>query len=155
MHHPDMSIDLVAASASDAGLIGSLLDEYLSELSRHRDVSTGATNSASYSHLDAYWSEEGRNAFIIQCGGHIVGFALIRGPVSTGSPAYQLAEFYIKPDSRGLGIGLRSALGIWKRLPGQWELRVHARNEGAVQFWAASAKASRTRGTSSQLRTTR
>jgi hypothetical protein len=70
-----------------------------------------------------------------------VGFAFIRDPASTGSAEHQLAEFYIEPDSRRLGIGRRAAAAIWRRFPGQWELQVHARNSAAVQFWASCAEA--------------
>ncbi len=130
-----MQVELVVAGSSDADLIDSLLDEYLRELGSYRDISSGATTSAPYPYLDAYWSEPGRHAFIIQHGGHSVGFALIRDPTSTKSAVYQLAEFYIKPESRRLDIGRRAVRAILKRFPGQWELQVHTRNSAAVQFW--------------------
>ena len=136
-----MQTELVVAVSSDTDLINSLLDEYLLELGSYRDVPSGATNSVSYPYLDAYWSEPGRRAFIIQYGGHSVGFALIRDPTSTKSAVYQLAEFYIKPESRRLGIGRRAVHAIWKRFSGQWELQVHTRNSTAVQFWESCIEA--------------
>ena len=136
-----MQTELVVADSSDADLINSLLDEYLLELGSHRDMHSGAIISTSYPYLDAYWSEPGRYAFIIQRGGYSVGFALIRDPTSTKSAVYQLAEFYIKPENRRLGIGRRAVRAILKRFPGQWELRVHTRNSAAVQFWESCLKA--------------
>jgi predicted acetyltransferase len=136
-----MSIELTAATQSDVGVIRAMLDHYLGELSGHREVPVGATNSASYPYLDAYWSEPGRHAFLIRSGGRVVGFALIRDPDSTGSATHQLAEFFIEPESRRLGIGRGAAAAIWQRFPGQWELRVHARNAAAVRFWSSSAEA--------------
>ena len=130
-----MQTELVVAGSSDADLINSLLDEYLLELGSYRDVPSGTTTSAPYPYLDAYWSEPGRYAFIVQYGGRSVGLALIRDPTSTQSVVYQLAEFYIKPESRRLGIGRRAVCAILKRFPGQWELQVHTRNSAAVQFW--------------------
>ncbi len=137
-----MQIELAIAGSSDTDLINSLLNEYLLELSSYQDVPSEATSSASYPYLDAYWSEEpGRHAFIIQRGGHSVGFALIRDPTSTKSVVYQIAEFYIKPESRRLGIGRRAVRAIWRRFPGKWELQVHTRNSTAVQFWESCLKA--------------
>ena len=130
-----MQTELVVAGSSDADLINSLLDEYLLGLGSYRDVPSGTTTSASYPYLNAYWSEPGRHAFIIQRGDYSVGFALIRDPTSTKSAVYQLAEFYIKPERRRLGIGRRAVCAILKRFPGQWELQVHTRNFAAVQFW--------------------
>ena len=136
-----MQTELVVAGSSDADPINSLLDEYLLELGSYRDVPSGATTSASYPYLNAYWSEPGRHVFIIQHGGHSVGFALIRDPTSTKSAVYQLAEFYIKPESRRLGIGRSAVCAIWKQFPGQWELQVYTRNSAAVQFWESCIEA--------------
>lgn len=138
--HHDTGIELVAASSSDARLISSLLDEYLRELSQHRDVPIGATDSANYRYLGAYWSEPGRHAFLIKQGSLEVGFAFVRDPTSTRAAVHELAEFYINPESRRLGIGRHAALAIWNRFPGEWELQVHSRNAGAVQFWTSCAE---------------
>jgi predicted acetyltransferase len=135
-----MSIQLAEARQSDACVIQPMLDDYLWELSSHREVPIGATESASYPYLDAYWSEPGRHAFLIRSSGGVVGFAFIRDPDSTGFAEHRIAEFYIKPESRRLGIGRRAAAAIWQRFPGQWELQVHAGNAAALQFWASCAK---------------
>jgi predicted acetyltransferase len=139
-NHLDNPIELAAASLSDARLIESLLDDYLRELSEHRDVPVGATDSARYPYLDAYWSEPGRHAFLIKRSGDIVGFALVRDPASTGSAIHQLAEFYIKPESRRSGIGHHAVLAIWEKFPGEWELQVHAQNSSAVRLGASSPR---------------
>ena len=135
--HLDTPIELAVASLSDARLIEPLLDDYLCELSKHREVPVGATDSATYRFLHAYWSEPGRHVFIIKRSGDLVGFAFVRDPISTGSSIHQLAEFYIKPELRRFGVGRRAVIAIWERFPGEWELQVHARNSGAAQFWAS------------------
>jgi len=130
-----MITELVRANLSNSRQIESLLDDYLGELSNYRDIPIGATSSVNYPYLDAYWSEMGRHIFLIQSKGQVVGFAFIRDPSSTKSIAYQVAEFYVRPDSRHLGIGRDAVLEIWKLFPGQWELQIHARNAAAVRFW--------------------
>ncbi len=132
-----MVIELVKAIRSNSRQIESLLDDYLGELSNYREVSIGATNSVNYPYLDAYWSEVGRHIFLIKHSERVVGFAFIRDPSSTESVAHQIAEFYVRPDSRRLGVGRRAVLEIWKLFPGQWELQIHARNTGAVRFWTS------------------
>jgi len=136
-----MSIGLAEVRQADACLVESMLNDYLRELSTHRQVPVGAIDAVSYPYLNAYRTERGRHAFIVRSDGEAVGFAFIRDPDSTGSPEHQLAEFYIKPDSRRLGIGRRATAAIWQRFPGRWELQVHARNSAAVSFWAACAEA--------------
>ena len=137
---PVMKIDVVEASESDATQVGALLDEYLRELSSYCEGSIGATDSTNYPYRDAYWSEPGRHAFFIQRSGCVVGFAFVRDPISTKLTVHEIAEFYVKPESRRQGVGRRAVLAIWQRFPGQWEVQVHARNSGAVQFWTLCAE---------------
>lgn len=85
-----MPVELLAVTATDAGIIETLLNDYLQELSRHRDVPVGATDSASYPYLSLYWSEPGRHPFLIRLQNDrlqndhydIVGFVLVRDPTS-------------------------------------------------------------------------
>lgn len=135
--HEDTPLELATARSDDTGLIASLLDDYLRELSAYRDQPAGPTDSSGYRHLDAYWSEAGRHAFLIRREGRVAGFAFIRDPASTGSAAHEFTEFYIEPASRRLGIGRRGVYAIWKRFPGNWQFQVHARNSGGVRFWSS------------------
>lgn len=132
-----MVVKLVKAKQSNSRQIESMLDDYLGELSNYREVSIGATSSAYYQHLEAYWSEIGRHIFLIQCSKRVVGFAFIRDPDSTESDFHQVAEFYVRPDSRRLGLGRSAVLEIWNLFSGQWELQVHTRNTAAVKFWVS------------------
>jgi len=135
-----VKVTIVEATRSDAGRIAELLDDYLGELSSHREVPVGAVDAASYPYLDAYWTEPGRQAFLLANEGRAAGFALIRSPASTGTPAFQMAEFYVAPKSCRMGIGRQAAVTIFRRHLGPWELQVHARNAAAVSFWAASIR---------------
>lgn len=136
-----MEVDLTELRPGDRPTIVALLDDYLHELAGHREIAIGATEASSYPYLDAYFSEAGRHAFLIRHNGKVVGFTLIRGPASTGR-VWQVAEFYIAPGSRHIGIGREATASIWGRFPGSWELQVHARNSAAVQFWASCIEAS-------------
>lgn len=111
-----------------------MLDDYLGELAAYRERPGGATFARGYPYLDAYFSETGRYPFVIRQRGSIVGFAYIRGPASTGR-AWQVAEFYIVPRSRGEGLGGAALASIWRRFPGDWELQVHVQNVIAIRFW--------------------
>jgi predicted acetyltransferase len=64
---------------------------------------------------------------------------LIRGPASTGR-AWEVAEFYVVPESRREGVGCAALASIWRRFPGDWELQVHSRNSDAVRFWLSCVK---------------
>jgi predicted acetyltransferase len=137
--HLDMPVEVASASPGDARVIESLLHDHLRELSNHLNVAGGA-EATDYPYLKRYWSDAGRHAFLVQAGGRTVGFALVRGPASTGSAVHHFAEFYVQPSSRRRGIGRSAVFAIWKRFPGPWELQVHASNGPAVRFWASCAE---------------
>jgi predicted acetyltransferase len=136
-----MAVDLSEARLGDRDTIADLLDDYLQELAQHREVAVGATDSRSYPYLDGYFSEPGRRAFLIRREGKLAGFALIREPASTGR-FWEVAEFFITPASRRMGVGRDALALIWRRFPGSWELQVHARNTAALRFWTSCIEAS-------------
>ncbi len=129
-----MAIQLVEVAHADRDLLVELLDSYLCELAGNRDVAHGATCAAEYPYLDAYFAEAGRHALFIHHQGRPSGFALVRGPQSTGS-TWQFAELYVASASRRQGVGRDAVLAVWKRFAGDWELQVHARNAQALEFW--------------------
>lgn len=134
-------LELLAVGPKDRGVLVALLDEYLAELSGHRERPVGATKAKEYRHLDAYFAEPGRHAFFVSVRSEVAGFALIRGPESTGT-GWQVAEFYVEPRHRRAGLGRWTMASIWDRFAGTWELQVHATNAPAVAFWEACARAS-------------
>jgi predicted acetyltransferase len=130
-----VTVELRRAYADEAGLVESLLDPYLREVSAHREIEVGSTSAAENPYLPLYWSEPGRFAFTIRRGAEVVGFALVRGPESTGSGRFQVAEFYVEPFHRRRGAGREAVAALWRLFPGEWELQVHLLNAAGVRFW--------------------
>jgi len=129
---------LTLAAPSDSPLVASLLDDYLEELSRHREVPIGASDAASYPYLEAYWRELERFPFIIGHPGEVVGLVFVRRRTTEVPPLIEVAELYIRPAHRRRGIGTAVLDELCDRYPGDWELQVHAPNAGALRFWASS-----------------
>ena len=89
-------VELAVARLCDARSIEVLLSEYLRELSEHREVPVGATDSAAYQFFDAYWSEPGRHPFLVRRGTQTAGFAFVRDPASTRSGRFfRMAPLFI------------------------------------------------------------
>jgi predicted acetyltransferase len=133
--------ELTAVLPKHRDVLVALLDEYIDEMSGYQERPLGATKGEEYRYLDAYFGEPGRHAFLVCVGGEVAGFALIRGPESTGT-RWHVAEFYVTAPYRRSGVGRWAMTSIWKRFPGSWELQVHATNAAAIGFWAACARAS-------------
>ena len=118
-----------------------LVDASLTELNTHRDEPVGPIDAASYAYLPLYWKEPGRHPFFIDVprgqgsepGELPAGFVLIREVASQSH--IEMSEFYVRPESRRIGVGRAALEQVWQRFPGSWRLTVHARNIAGSEFW--------------------
>jgi len=124
----------------DRAALEALFDDYLRELASHRDVAVGATDARSHPYLPLYWAEPGRHPFFIVDEGRRSGFAMVREVPSEA--VVQMAEFFLAPGVRRRGLGRQAVAEIWRRLPGDWQLQVHVRNEAGIAFWDRCVRAS-------------
>lgn len=51
-----------------------LLNDYLGELSQHREIGVGATSATEYQYLKDYWSDRSRFPFTLWVNSELVGF---------------------------------------------------------------------------------
>jgi predicted acetyltransferase len=110
------------------------------------DLSAGGTGvfpaltvtGQSEGELLAGWFRNDRSTpLLVLRAGVPVGFALVErvlGAAAT-SPQYHLAEFFIRRQDRGLGVGREAAGLIFTRFPGDWRVTESSRQSGAVNFW--------------------
>ncbi len=131
-----MTLEVRLIPETDRPQIERMLDHYLRELSRYREIPVGANTAAAYPYLDAYWSDPDRFPFGLWLDGELAGFVLVRRKSPARGRVWQVAEFYVKPEHRRRRVGTRAAATIWRRHPGEWELEVMRRNKGADRFWA-------------------
>jgi predicted acetyltransferase len=134
------SIQLAPVGLADRERLAALMDDYLAEMVGHREHPIGSTSSRDYRYFDAYFTEPCRHAFFLCDHDGIHGFALLRGPESTGT-VWHVAEFYVMPASRRGGRGRAAAAAMWRRFPGDWELQIHLRNSAALHFWRSCVAA--------------
>jgi predicted acetyltransferase len=138
--NPD-DVVLDVASPADAALMSNLLELYIHDLSEaFPAVELGPDGRFGYRNLPLYWSEpERRFPFIIRCGGRVAGFVLAtRGSPATDDPTVlDIAEFFVLRRYRRRGVGRRAVTLLWRRLPGQWVVRVSDGNRSAMPFWTS------------------
>jgi predicted acetyltransferase len=67
----------------------------------------------------------------------LAGFVLVKrgSEISGNETAWDMAEFFILRGHRRSGVGTTAAHEVWKRFPGQWEVRVMESNHAASHFW--------------------
>ena len=97
-----MNVEVRQAAKEEQNQIEALLNDYLSELSQHREICVGATSAAEYRYLKDYWSDSSRFPFTLWTNGELAGFAFVRRTEEDQKPVFQVAEFFVKPKYRPL-----------------------------------------------------
>jgi predicted acetyltransferase len=130
-----MEFELVPATLRHKPIVRSLLQFYLYDFSEMEDLHVDFSGHYVYPYLDNYWTEPGRYALLVRCGGHWAGFALVRTLEQGDHRHYQLAEFFIMRRYRRRGLGRAVAAAVFDRFPGRWEVNQIIANTAATAFW--------------------
>ena len=88
--------------------------------------------------LMARWfADDSSHPLIILKNERPVGFALVSRPLrpQRAQIDFRMAEFFIKPAERRLGVGRDAAVLIFNRFSGMWEVSEFLYNKPAVAFW--------------------
>lgn len=132
-----MNVEIIPARPEQETVLANLLELYAHDFSEFMSLELGADGRFGYQHLSSYWKEPGRYPFLITVEGRLAGFAFVRrgSEISGDADVWDMAEFFIVRGSRKAGVGTKAAHKIWRRFPGNWEVRVMARNRKAGKFW--------------------
>lgn len=118
------------ARDADRPALGDLFEAYLAELSQYGETSDARV------YLDLYWQAPDRLPYLINHDGRIAGFVLVNTETVTDLPTdHAIAEFYVCPDARRLGLGQAAARQVFRAHPGQWEVAIMRKNTPALAFW--------------------
>jgi predicted acetyltransferase len=127
-------VELLVAAREQEPILANLLQLYVYDFSELLGLDVESDGRFSYPHLPLYWTEPGRDPFLVTVDEKPAGFVLVK----TGSEwdVRDMAEFFILRRYRRLGVGTRVTHEVWRRLPGPWEVRVMEANSQAQHFWA-------------------
>jgi predicted acetyltransferase len=82
--------------------------------------------------LLTYLAYEDHWPLLIKENNEIVGFSLIR---KSKPETHVIGEFFIKPESRRIGVGTLAVSQIVHSFPGNWEVPFQEENAKAAIFW--------------------
>src|SRR5882672_3536388 len=135
---PSGHIEVIPAAAEQEPILANLLELYAHDFSEFLDLELGADGRFGYKRLALYWSEPGRQPFLVRIDGKLAGLVLVKNgsDVSGNTTVWDMAEFFVIRGYRRRGIGTQIAHEVWKRFPGAWEVRVMESNIPAYHFWA-------------------
>jgi predicted acetyltransferase len=133
----DANFELISASPEQQSILADLLDLYAQDFREFHEISIGEDGRFCYPHLPRYWTDPTRHAILVSIDGKWAGFALVRkgSEVSSDQNVCDMAEFFVLRGYRRRGLGTRIAHQVWRRFPGEWEVRVMQANVSAHQFW--------------------
>ena len=136
-------IELIPATPEQQPIVANLLELYVHDFSEFHQIELGDDARFGYPDLLLYWSESTRHPFLINIDGKLAGLAFVRkgSRVSGDQNVWDMAEFFVLRGYRRRGTGTRIAHEVWRRFPGQWEVRVMQANVSAHQFWQQAISA--------------
>lgn len=115
--------------------------ETLSALSMNTGMYPVADEFAErHGELMARWfADDSSHPLVILKNDQRVGFALVSRPPRhlRDQVDFRMADFYVMPKSRRLGVGRDAAHLIFNRFAGTWEIVEFIYNKPAVAFWRA------------------
>ena len=82
--------------------------------------------------LLTYLAYEDHCPLLIKVNNEILGFALVR---KSKPDTHVIGEFFIKPESRRIGVGTLAVSQIVHSFPGAWEVPFQEENAKAAIFW--------------------
>lgn len=126
-----MQINIEKITMDKKPVLRNLLELYAYDFSEFDQSDVSEFGFYGYQYVDHYWTEEGRQPFLIRVDQKIAGFVLIRQV----NEIYQISEFFIMKKYRRTGIGKTVAFMIFDRFKGEWKIGQLESNLPAQIFW--------------------
>lgn len=133
--HSNARLELIVASQSDRSTISNLIQLYLYDMASDVPFPVGKDGTYEYAMLEDFWE----HPYLFMVDGNLAGFALVIShcPITTISPCWFMAEFFVLRPYRRQGIG-RNVFGALKdRHPGLWHIATTSHNHPAERFWSS------------------
>ena len=134
-------VNLQRVTPAEKGLLWSILQKYLYEMTQYYEEVMDASGNYPYRYFEDYFQDPAREAWLIRTGGAVAGFVLCHPyTVLQQSVDYVLAECAVFPVYRGQGLAREAVLLLLQTHPGHWALKFHNDNHPARSFWERVTK---------------
>ena len=136
-HETELAIEIIEAQEEDRPLLANLLQFYLYDFSEFMSWDVPDNGRFDDDDLNGCWTEDYRHPYLLRVNGQLAGFAIVnQGSDISGDPAViDMSEFFVMRKYRHRGVGSYFAVELFKRFPGQWEVRELGQNQDALKFW--------------------
>ena len=124
-------IEVIPATREQMTVVDNLMQLYAHDFSDFHHVELDSSGRFNYAPLALYWRDPDRHPFLVKMDGRLAGFVLVQ----RNGTVWDMVEFFVLRGYRRRGAGTAIAQEVWKRFPGQWEVRVMQANKAALPFW--------------------
>lgn len=127
---------LEKADISKKAVLWNLLQKYLYEFSVYYRDQVEDDGNYAYPYFDSFFTEPGREAWLIRKEGKLAGFLMMNRYSEMGEEIdFAVAEFCILPLYRRAHLGRQAMEEIFWTHRGRWEIKYNRRNPAAEKFW--------------------
>ena len=127
---------LEKADFSKKTVLWNLLQKYLYEFSVYYQDQVEEDGNYAYPYFDSYFTEPGREAWLIREEERLAGFLMMNRYSETGEEIdFAVAEFCILPVYRRAHLGRQVMEEIFRTHRGRWQIKYNRRNPAAESFW--------------------
>jgi predicted acetyltransferase len=131
-----VDIEIQEVAQEDKPVLRALMELYQYDYSEFSGDDVSDHGQFGYRYLDQYWTEEGRQPFVVRLDGKLGGLVLVRSYLTdSGQTGHVIAEFFIMRKYRRQGVGRRVAHMMFDRFPGEWSVSQEDINPTAQRFW--------------------
>lgn len=129
--------ELVPVPVEQKETLRNLMEKYLCEFAQYDLHDVADDGLYHYQWLDCYWTAPNRFACFIKVNGKLAGFAMVNDypEIPERKPDFCLAEFFVMPRYRRMGVGREAAFKVFDRHRGQWQFQLHPHDLASVHFW--------------------
>jgi predicted acetyltransferase len=130
-------IELIPTTQDQEPVLANLLELYAHDYSEFQHLELRENGRFGYPDLPLYWLEPNRYPFLVRMNGKLAGLVLVKrgSEISGDELIWDMKEFFIVRAYRRRSIGSVIAHQVWRRFPGEWEVRVRETNHAAHRFW--------------------
>jgi predicted acetyltransferase len=136
-----MRVQLDPVTEPDKVVLARLLELYRHDMSDFRPYALSPHGTYDYRYLDAYFSNDDREACFIKVDGELAGFTMTR---LLRDNVRSVAEFFVVRRWRRRGVGTTVAHRLFAQHRGQWIVAVDDANTAGQAFWPAVCEAAAT-----------
>lgn len=132
-----MEVKLRRVPPEEKSLLFDMMQVYIAEFSRFEPVEPDENGVYPYDAFDAYWRDPARIPFFITVDGQNAGLILVNRNhyVHLWRESRSIAEFFVLPAYRRMGVGCAAARLLTESMGGWWQLMMHPKNLPSHTFW--------------------